>query len=1483
MREDAATRPWRLPALLGLALVATLPTHAVAGIVDLAQEPLYTTTSSSVKPNLMFILDNSGSMNDDYLPDEASGTSTHGYWSAQCNGVAYNPATTYTVPVDANGDPKTAPSFTAACDNGFSGSCSVNLSNKYYYKYVGSQTPLSYQYDTNGVITSSTFYKECKTAATTSPTTTIKVSGSSSAVVSGITVNGVQIMSGATTASSSSGTVAAYIAAKITQNGYSATYSGSTVTVSGPASAAGYTPVVSCSGCGMSFTTAAFPPFVKVTVSNTSGIGGTDERQNYANWYSYYRKRLLMMKTATGLAFKKIGSNYRVGFSTISYTGTDSNNAGFLAINDFASGSGEQKEKFYSKLYGASGSSWTPLRGALAKAGRIYAGKLGADPMQYSCQQNFTLLSTDGYWNTPDETASYGPFGLDGSTAVGQRDGGSTPRPLNDGETTTVTQTTPTVTTSVVTTPRTVLTRSTRTDATTTVTTQRRTHTYTRTRLTSSSSDACGGSTNTRRRIYTGTTTETVTTTTTSSQPYQVDTTTAYSDVATTTTTSTRTVVTTNGVVTSDTTAVTTNGPDTVSTVTSGPTSATTALGSPTSATVGPTTTVSPAAPTSTSWFTSSPTSDSCVTTTSNSDTYALTGSSAWTTTTSGPTTTTGTATVSAGYPQTTLGEASTVVSGPTQGATTSNTSTVVGHPNTLADVAMYYYETDLRNPGNCTSGSSGANLCPTDSNGVYAPNVPGSGDDNNVKPHMTTFTLGLGINGLLNYASSYAKDTSGDFYSIRTGGKDWPDPDTSASSPYAGTGSSVIERVDDLWHAAVNGRGAYFSAKNPDSLVTSLNAALAGMSTRLGYGTSAATSNLAPILGDNSLFVASFTTAQWTGNLVAESIDIDTGTINPTAAWCVENVAADTSNGIPACTGTLAGQVGAASDSRTIWFNKAGTLTAFAYDNLPAKLQAYFDTTQLSQYSATYSADDKTAATGATLVDFLRGQTQFESQDGATARLYRDRKATLGDIVDTPPLFVGKPSFEYNDLGYNAWKSATAQQTRGATVFVGANDGMLHAFNATTGVERWAFVPSPVIPELWRLADANYTANHHNYVDGRLTYFDVCVKDCSDAAKADWRTLLIGGLGSGGRGYYALDVTDPTVPKLLWEFTSLNDADLGYSFGNPLAVKKADGTWVVLLTSGYDNVRINAADPGPYDADGSGRGYLFILNPLTGAVLDKIEAKDGATLVGDKTTPSGLGRIASWADTPTLDATAVYVYGGDLQGNLWRFDINTQAVVRLASFTDANAHAQPITTRPELAKVNGHRIIYVSTGKYLERADLQSENFRTQSLYALADTGVTVASPRTTMVRQTLTSNKPNRTVTTNPVTISPPTVNGWYVDFPDNGELSNIDMTLAQGTLLVPTNVPTNGVCEAGGYSWYNYFNYKTGSYVPGATTAAKWAGNDLTTGHNIIWIKGQPVVVRTGSGTAPRLLPGVPFNPGGVSGVIGHRVSWREIIRK
>ena len=158
--------------------------------------------------------------------------------------------------------------------------------------------------------------------------------------------------------------------------------------------------------------------FTKVTVSATSGPGVTDERTNFANWYSYYRTRINMMKTATGLAFKPIGATYRVGFATMNNNGgTD-----FINLNTFDAA---QKLAWYNKLYATSAGSSTPLLGALADIGKMYAHKLSSkngvtvtDPVQYSCQQNFTILSTDGFWNSQT-----GDTQLDGSTAVGNQDG----------------------------------------------------------------------------------------------------------------------------------------------------------------------------------------------------------------------------------------------------------------------------------------------------------------------------------------------------------------------------------------------------------------------------------------------------------------------------------------------------------------------------------------------------------------------------------------------------------------------------------------------------------------------------------------------------------------------------------------------------------------------------------------------------------------------------------------------------------------------------------------------------------------------------------------------------------------------------------------------------------------------------------------------------------------------------------------------------
>lgn len=826
---------------------------------------------------------------------------------------------------------------------------------------------------------------------------------------------------------------------------------------------------------------------------------------------------------------------------------------------------------------------------------------------------------------------------------------------------------------------------------------------------------------------------------------------------------------------------------------------------------------------------------------------------------------------------------------------------------NTLADVAKYYYDTDLRTSalGNCT-GALGFDVC---DNNVFVSNT-----DNNVQQHMTTFTLGLGVDGTLNYTSDYRTATSGDFYSIKNGlGLNWPVP--TADSETA---------VDDLWHAAVNGQGTYFSAKDPAQLTSGLNAALASIGSKIGAGAAAATSTLNPVAGNNYAYVATYTTVKWQGNLESRSINLNTGVVSEAATWCIENVVAgacsapgsvvastsgsstvyncvtpgataSTCGGtlsgstcyveLPvACNGTLATKVSSAGDTRSIKFKgPSGGLEEFTYDNLSVAQKAYFSGTALSQWTL-LDATQKTAAAGANMVKYLRGQTGFEDRAtnvvtvGASVvdnRLFRYREATMGDALDSQPVYVGKPFFGYTDAGYSAYVSG--QANRGETVYIGTNDGMLHAFDANTGMERWAYVPSMVIPNMWKLADKNYATMHTNYVNGKPVIADVY-----DGSA--WRTILVGALNGGGRGYFALDVTVPDAPTLLWEIDSATDSDIGYSFGPAVVTKKSNGTWVVLLSSGYNNV-----------SPGTGEGFLFVRNAITGAAISKL-----GTGVGNTSTPSGLGKLGSFADNPNANNTSVMVYGGDLQGNVWRFDINSGAVLKFAALKDPSSNPQPITTRPETSVINGKRVVFVATGKYLETSDLVDT--QRQSIYAIKDDNATTTfdNPRLSLVEQTITTTGSERKSSSN--TVDWVSGRGWFSDLPDSGERVNVDPKIDAGTLFVATTVPSNTVCSPGGTGWLNYFNYMTGSTSTGAEdglTGQKY--NDPIVGINIFYLPPQTPAPgcpggagctptegakrNVGITTAANETPTKPRkNPGGGSataGFVGTRVIWRELI--
>jgi type IV pilus assembly protein PilY1 len=387
--------------------------------------------------------------------------------------------------------------------------------------------------------------------------------------------------------------------------------------------------------------------------------------------------------------------------------------------------------------------------------------------------------------------------------------------------------------------------------------------------------------------------------------------------------------------------------------------------------------------------------------------------------------------------------------------------------------------------------------------------------------------------------------------------------------------------------------------------------------------------------------------------------------------------------------------------------------------------------------------------------------------------------------------------------------------------VLQAANDGMVHVFNAASGAEEWAYIPDVLLSQSRDPSNANTsTLNmlsrlsgyyHRYYIDGTPAVGDVDFSNTAGVSgnpNPDWRTIAVGGLGKGGRGFYALDLTTPTASseadaaaKVLWEFpNSATDSTLklniGYSYGKPVITKTAAYGWVVLVTSGYNN------GTGTDNSGGDGHGYIWVLDAKTGNVLNTIDTGVGTT--GD---PSGLAHIAAWADNADLDNTATYVYGGDLKGNLWRFDLtdSTGTIIytarKLAVLKNASGVTQPVTTVPELASIAvssalTKRFVFVGTGQYLGDSDVTTT--QTQTMYGIVDDLSTASDPvianptRDSLVAQAFTTSGTTRTVSNN--TVDYTTKKGWYIDLPITGERVNTDPALALGALFFTSNIPSS-----------------------------------------------------------------------------------------
>lgn len=354
----------------------------------------------------------------------------------------------------------------------------------------------------------------------------------------------------------------------------------------------------------------------------------------------------------------------------------------------------------------------------------------------------------------------------------------------------------------------------------------------------------------------------------------------------------------------------------------------------------------------------------------------------------------------------------------------------------------------------------------------------------------------------------------------------------------------------------------------------------------------------------------------------------------------------------------------------------------------------------------------------------YLRGSA---ANEGTTSGKFRQRKRTkLGDILHSRSLYIAPPKADFStDTAYQSFYSA--RKNRSSMLYVGANDGMLHAFDAASGIEKFAFIPRVFLSKttgqsaLIELSDQGYA--HNYYVDGQLASSNAW-------ADSSWKTLLVGGLRAGGKGVYLLDVSDPASlleskasQVVQWEFTESDDADLGLTFAKPHILKLNDNNWYVVLPNGYNST--------------NGKAALFMLPVNRHATW---AGGSYLKLIADAVGSNGLSDM-NHLDV-NKDGKPDFIYAGDLKGNLWRFDISSSnssswSVKRLFRAVGQDSLPQPIVLPPEVNQHPGlssrsmlqpNVMLTFAGGKFIESCDKDSAGCsgqsQTRTLYSVWDFG---------------------------------------------------------------------------------------------------------------------------------------------------------------
>ncbi|HEX2667590.1 MAG TPA: PilC/PilY family type IV pilus protein [Gammaproteobacteria bacterium] len=717
---------------------------------------------------------------------------------------------------------------------------------------------------------------------------------------------------------------------------------------------------------------------------------------------------------------------------------------------------------------------------------------------------------------------------------------------------------------------------------------------------------------------------------------------------------------------------------------------------------------------------------------------------------------------------------------------------------NSLADIAFYYWKTNLRTDLGTTAALQympyTKNVSVVDSVNGTASLIPYWNPQNDPAswPHMNTFTVGLGMTTTITSPKWNGDTFTGTGYGdLVTGHLAWP-----------AVSSDSANNIYDLWHAAINGRGQFFSADNPQDVAAAFNSIVSRITGRVG-SSSAIAVNSTRLDSNTFIYQAQFNSGDWSGEVLAYKINTD-GSIGAVQWQATSKLPAFGSRNIMTWDNT----------------NKAGI--DFTWATLTSNEQAALNT-NLSGVN-----DGK----GSERLDYLRGdQSKEQSQSGG---IYRNRTYLLADIVNSNPLFIGTQNYGFINLpgsegtSYSSFVSSKA--SRAETLVVGGNDGMLHGFDANTGIELFAYVPRGIYGNLSALTNPGYT--HQFYVDGSPQSVDAYVS-------GGWKTLLTGTTGAGGREIFLINATNPsalTKSDIMWDYDGAmaGDNDMGYTIGQPTIARMHDGKWYIIFGNGYNSPNQHA---------------LIYMYRISDGTLLKFDSKVGN--LNGMSTPNPV----DYNGDRITDA----IYAGDLLGNVWKLDVSDADPTKWAYTTygnsnptplftalDSNNNVQPITERPQVGKnTAGQVMVFFGTGTYFLTGDnAVPASPPVQAFYGIIDDKGNTAADQVlqktllqqTIITETSRNGTPLRITSTNPMTSDN---QGWYInlDYPKaQGERVVSDAVLDNGRVIFTTVIPQGTACQYGGISWLMELDIDNGGRLdvsPFDTNGdGKVDGNDFVT---------------------------------------------------